>query len=201
LGVLSSACAEYCLFTFVGRLTAQKAPDVMLRAVDEVFAAERKAALCILGDSDDPRLREKIQLMIDRFAGRVVVLTGFSDALAAEIYGAGDFFLMPSRFEPCGLTDLIAQLNGNIPIVNQVGGLAKVIDGKTGLAYFALNDRMNLRGLVQSMRRALDLYANRVVLDSMRSTAALHVRTNYTWERAFASYLELYGLNLRSKDT
>ena len=62
-------------------------------------------------------------------------LQGFSPEMANRVFAAGDFFVVPSRYEPCGLTDFIAQLFGNIPIVHHVGGLVKVIDGVTGLAY------------------------------------------------------------------
>ena len=73
-------------------------------------------------------------------------LQGYSTELANRVFAAGDFFVVPSRYEPCGLTDFIAQLFGNIPIVHHVGGLVKVIDGVTGLAYRGNSPDDLLRG-------------------------------------------------------
>jgi starch synthase len=194
IGSLARFSPEDCLFTFVGRLTSQKAPDVLIRATEEVFDADRSAGLCVLGDSDEAAIREKLRGLAARYPGRVVIFTGFSEALSSEIYAAGDFFLIPSRFEPCGLIDYIAQLNGNIPIANQVGGLSKIIDGVTGLGYLALDDRHNLRGLVSAMRAALVLFLDSARLAEMRVAANAHVRANHTWEMVFPRYLSLYGL-------
>lgn len=192
LGHLGVLKPDHCLFTFVGRLTHQKAPDILIRAVQEVLSFLKPAGLCLLGDSADPRIQDKLASLTQQFSGRVVVLQGFSPQLSAEIFAAGDFFLIPSRFEPCGLIDFIAQLNGNIPIVNQVGGLAKVVNNHTGIGYFALDDRTNLRGLVDGMLRARELFDDPARLDSMRQQAAQRVRSHHTWEKVFPAYRELY---------
>jgi starch synthase len=170
----------------------QKAPDVMLRAAEEVLDFHREADLCMLGDSEDPRLIAKLDHLAARFPGRVAIFLGYNRFLAAEIYAAGDFFLIPSRSEPCGLIDYIAQLNGNIPIVNQVGGLPKVIDDRTGITYFALNDRQNLRGLVSGMHRALELFHDAARLESMRAFADSYVRDHHTWDHVFPQYYAMY---------
>jgi glycosyltransferase involved in cell wall biosynthesis len=108
------------------------------------------------GGGNVPELEE----LARQFPGRVIILDGRSEDVAKEIHAAGDFFLLPSRFEPCGLTDFRAQLNGNSPIANQVGGLSKTVNGKTGIGFFGLGDRAVLRGLVDGMLRALDLSEN-----------------------------------------
>lgn len=193
IGGLGAFDPRRCLFTFVGRLADQKAPDVLIRAVEEVFDADDSAALCILGDSDEEVIRKKMWALVNRYPGRVQIFTGFSEALSAEIYAAGDFFLIPSRFEPCGLIDYIAQLNGNIPIANQVGGLSKIIDDMTGLTYFALDDRHNLRGLVATMRRALQLFQHPQELELIRRAGDARVRARHTWDEVFPKYYSLYG--------
>ena len=160
-GDLKRLAPDGPLFTFVGRWTDQKGVDIILRAVREVLPLHPAAGLCIFGEGNQQFLLADILELVDEFPGRVVVVKGFNDLLARSIYAAGDFFLVPSRFEPCGLIDMIAQLNGNIPIVNQVGGLAKVVvDGVTGIGYFATNDRENVRGLVKGMRQAIALHAD-----------------------------------------
>ena len=184
------------LFTFVGRLTDQKGVDIILCAAKEVLRLHPEAGLCLLGEGNQSFVLSDMLELTDVFRGRVVVVKGFSDLLARNIYAAGDFFLVPSRFEPCGLIDMIAQLNGNIPIVNQVGGLAKVVDGVTGIGYFATNDRANMRGLVEGMRRAIALHADEPARERMQRAANRAVRDNYNWKTVFRRYAPLYGTSL-----
>ena len=196
-GHLKRLPAEGCLFTFVGRWTDQKGVDIILRASEEVLALHQDAGLCIFGEGNQTLLADILEL-VEQFPGRVVAVKGFSERLAASIYAAGDFFLIPSRFEPCGLIDMIAQLNGNIPIANQVGGLAKVIDDTTGIGYFATNDRENMRCLVGAMRRAVDLLADRPRHARMQQAANRTVRANYTWKSVFGRYAGFYGTSART---
>ena len=196
-GSLRALGDDGCLFTFVGRWTSQKGVDIAVRAAQEVLGTDSAACLCVLGEGNQPFVLSGLLRLVDEFPGRVVVIKGFSESLAARIYAAGDFFLVPSRFEPCGLIDMIAQLNGNLPIVNQVGGLSKVIDGETGLGYFATTDRENLRGLVSAMRRALAVAANPDALRRMQLAANREVREKYNWTSILRRYARLYNVRLQ----
>ena len=184
------------LFTFVGRWTDQKGVDIVVSAAREVLQLHPEAGLCIFGEGNQSFVLSDLLELADELRGRVVVVKGFSDMLARSIYAAGDFFLVPSRFEPCGLIDMIAQLNGNLPIVNQVGGLAKVVDGVTGIGYFATNDRANMRGLVRGMRRAIALHADEPARARMQRAANRAVRDNYNWKSVFRRYAPLYGMSV-----
>lgn len=197
-GHLKRLPREGCLFSFVGRWTSQKGVDIIVRAAQEVLASQPEAGLCVLGEGNQPFVFANLLRLVEEFPGRVVVIKGFSGRLAASIYAAGDFFLVPSRFEPCGLIDMIAQLNGNIPIANQVGGLSKVIDGTTGIGYFATNDRQNLRGLVRSMHRALDVFADSKRYARMQFDANREVREKYDWKSVLARYAPLYGIQAKA---
>jgi starch synthase len=177
-----------CLFTYVGRFDRQKGIDILARASEEILSFFPEACLCLLGDGDIPDLKP----VAAEFPGRVVILNGRSERVAKEIYAAGDFFLIPSRFEPCGLTDFRAQLNGNIPIANQVGGLSKVIKGRTGIGFFGLGDREILRGLSAGMLEALDLFIHPDSLGAIREKADFHVRQNHTWEKVIPRFHRLY---------
>jgi starch synthase len=121
--------------------------------------------------------------------GRICLLRGYDPLLANRIYAAGDFFLIPSRYEPCGLTDYIAQLFGNLPIVHNVGGLVKVLDGKTGFTY----DEHMSAALMGAMQKALSLFRNEPeAIRAMQQRAVRHIQATYTWDKVLKRYLKLY---------
>jgi starch synthase len=117
------------------------------------------------------------------------LLIGYDSLLANQIYAAGDFFLIPSKYEPCGLTDYIAQLAGNLPIVHNVGGLVKVEDGVTGFAFTDYSSD----ALMAAMLHAISVFKQspQQIL-AMQKTAAKKIRQKYTWDKVVLRYLELY---------
>jgi len=180
---------EAPLFTFVGRLSEQKGIDVLLAAVPELFGRHPRAQLMILGSgSEEYERRVKYLTEEEGIRGRVCYLRGFNPKVANKVYAAGDFFVMPSRYEPCGLTDYIAQLFGNIPVVHQVGGLVKVVDGETGLAYKG-NTRENL---LSCFERAMALYGNHGDMRRIQRRAVRLIFEKYTWNVVMEQYLNLY---------
>jgi starch synthase len=108
--------------------------------------------------------------------------------MANQVYAAGDFFLIPSRYEPCGLTDYIAQLFGNLPIVHYVGGLVKVLEGKTGFTY-----KEDTRDdLVEAIHRAIECYRSPGCVRGMQKDAVKQIQENHTWDKVMKRYLQLY---------
>lgn len=105
------------------------------------------------------------------------------------MYCAGDYFVIPSKFEPCGLTDFIAQLYGNIPIAHHVGGLVKVVDGETGLAYGG-NDPSDL---LDALNRALVLETEPTRKRQIQLQAVESIHNNYTWSKVMHRYMDLYS--------
>ena len=117
------------------------------------------------------------------------MLLGYDPILANRIYAAGDFFLIPSRYEPCGLTDYIAQLFANLPIVHHVGGLVKVVDQETGFAY----QEHSSAALMGAMQKALQIFLNRPdEISRMQVKAVKTIHKKYTWEKTVKHYLALY---------
>jgi len=104
----------------------------------------------------------------------------FEEDLAQLVFAAGDFFLMPSEYEPCGLTDLKAQLMGTLPIVHRVGGLVKVHDGQTGFSY----EKGRAGGLWGAFLRSYDAWEHHPDrIAQMRRTAFLGVLEEFQWPR------------------
>jgi len=116
--------------------------------------------------------------------GRFLFINKFEEALARLVFAAGDFFLMPSEYEPCGLTDLKAQLMGTLPIVHRVGGLVKVHDGKTGFSY----EKHHNGGFWGAFLRTLELWQSQPkALAAMRRQAFVSVLEEFQWPRILES--------------
>ena len=137
-------------------------------------------------------MQKKFARLVESFPGRVCLAIGYSDAFAAKVYAAGDFFVIPSRFEPCGLTDFFAQLMGNLPIVHQVGGLVKTLDGRFGYGYLG-----GAEELLNALRRALDDYReqSKAKIRKMQRDSVVNIHENFTWQRVLEKkYLPLYKM-------
>ena len=174
------------LFTFVGRLVQQKGLDVLLAAAPDFLRRHPGAQMLLFGKEYVAQLERLTKE--EGIEGRICYLRGFNPKVANKIYAAGDFFLIPSHYEPCGLTDYIAQLFANIPIVHHVGGLVKVLDGQTGLAYNG-NTPANLRACLE---RALTLYRDPDNMRRIQLRAVRLISEKYTWKVVMAQYLNLY---------
>jgi starch synthase len=112
------------VFGVVGRLVEQKGIDLLTAAAPGLLDAGGQ--LVVLG-TGDPAYEAKWKALASRYTGKLWLTLGFDAALAQRIYAGSDFFLMPSRFEPCGLGQLISFRYGTIPIVHEVGGLAETV--------------------------------------------------------------------------
>jgi len=141
------------LLAAIGRLAWQKGWDVLADAVDRLIAAG--ATLALLGEGDRA-LAAAFEAAARRHRGRVRLVRRWDAALARRIYAGADALLVPSRFEPCGLVQLIAQRYGCLPIANRVGGLVDtIVDGETGLLFAPLE----AEALVAAAQRAAGLLA------------------------------------------
>ncbi len=179
------------LVTFIGRLTEQKGVDLLINCFTTgLMNGDRDFQLLILGDGN-PEMESRLSAMTGskELAGRMCFLKGYDQDLATKIYAAGDFFLIPSLYEPCGLTDYIAQLLGNLPIVHHVGGLVKVIDGETGFVY----SEHSPVALAETLGRALALYrTDPDAITLMQQQAVCRIREQHTWEIVMVRYLDIY---------
>lgn len=178
------------LVTFIGRLSAQKGVGILTGALEKLLAAKGDFQFVLLGTGG----RDAELALIDLAErpsnlGRVCILRGFDTLLANKVYAAGDFFVIPSQYEPCGLTDFMAQLFGNLPVVHSVGGLVKVRDGETGFCYA----KQSISALLDALGRALELYAtDPSAIRKMQRQAVELILRRYTWSTVSKEYLELY---------
>jgi len=183
--------ADLPLVTFVGRLTEQKGVDQLIGCFTTgLMNGDRDFQLLVLGDGN-PEMESRLADIAQGsdMAGRMCFLKGYDQDLALKVYAAGDFFLIPSQYEPCGLTDYIAQLLGNLPVVRHVGGLVKVIDGLNGFAY----EEHNPVAMAGALARALKLYRDDPgAVVKMQQQAVNRIHEQHTWDKVMGRYLDLY---------
>lgn len=178
------------LLTVIGRFSGQKGMDKFVEALHQLLPLEKKFQALILGSGEKRIAQGLISLTKEKaYKGRICVLEGYDPELANKVYAAGDFFVIPSQYEPCGLTDYIAQLFGNLPIVHHVGGLVKVTDNKTGFAY----QEHSAKALIAAIKRALATYHNKPdQIATMQKRAVATIAKQYTWDKIMLRYMELY---------
>ncbi|MDH5524361.1 MAG: glycogen/starch synthase [Desulfobulbaceae bacterium] len=176
------------LFTFVGRFSSQKGVDILIGALKTLLPSDQNFQVLIMG-SGSKEIEQNLINMAEANQGRVCLLRGFDPQLANQVFAAGDFFLIPSRYEPCGLTDYIAQLFGNLPVVHHIGGLVKVVDQITGFAYHVHEPA----ALIDAMRGAMELFRHQPEqIIAMQKAAIKNIEDNYTWDKVISRYLSLY---------
>jgi len=167
----------------------QKGSDLLLGALEEMLAAPMQFAL--LG-SGSPRLERAFQRLALRHPGKVAVRIGYDHALAHRIEAAADFFVMPSRFEPCGLNQMYSLRYGTIPIVRATGGLDDSVVDLTENAQQATGIKFqepSPSALAKAIRKALVLYQRKPLLESLRQNG---MAKDFSWDRTAGEYLGVY---------
>ena len=183
------------LFGVVSRLYQQKGLDLLIECLPSLMS-ESKANFVILGSGakeEENAFRE----LAGKFSDRIGVFIGFDDGLARRIFAGSDFFLMPSRFEPCGLAQLYAMRYGSLPIARKTGGLADTIDHfsrATGTANGFLFEKPKPKSLKMVIHRAIKLFGNPVQFSKIRMNA-LH--SPCSWDNAAKRYAEVYEWTMK----
>ncbi len=171
------------MFGVVSRLVHQKGLDLLAESADHIVDAGGQIAVLGMGD---PEVERMLSRMGRRNRGSIGVMIGYNAAMEHRILGGSDFCLMPSRFEPCGLTQMHAQRYGALPIAHATGGLADTIeDGRTGFLF----SEFSTEGLRDACRRAFDAFGEEERLANMRQAA---MTREFSWSAAAAQYRRLY---------
>lgn len=173
----------------VSRLTDQKGFDLIVDSARELSAMD--LSLVVLGDGEE-RYRRGLADLSDASPDRFGLYVGYDDALAHLIEAGSDFFLMPSRYEPCGLNQMYSLKYGTIPIVRATGGLADTISpfdaGKHSGNGFQFAD-YSPASLVQALQEGLSVYRDPSAWQSLMANA---MACDFSWERSAREYETLY---------
>jgi starch synthase len=182
--------AKTPIIGMVSRLADQKGFDLMATAAEQILA--RGAQLVILG-TGEYYYHDLLWHLADRNRGKMSVWLGFNLDVAQRIYAGSDFFLMPSKFEPCGLGQMIAMRYGSIPVVRHTGGLADTVheydpnNPESNGFLFGAYDAGHLVGAVE---RALNVYRQQP--EVMRRLIEVNMRKDFSWTNAARQYLDFY---------
>jgi starch synthase len=175
------------LLGMVSRLAEQKGADLLAAALDDIVKSGFD--LVVLG-TGELRYEEAMRAAQAAHPGRVAVLTRFDERLAHRIYAASDLFLMPSRYEPCGLGQMISMRYGTLPVVNSVGGLADtVVDvSRRGGTGFVLEE-LSPAALISALSRAHELLTKPAALAEVRERG---MTRDFSWKASARAYVKLY---------
>jgi starch synthase len=170
------------LIGIVSRLSEQKGLDLALAALPALRA--EGVQLAILGSGDAP-LERAFADAAAAHPGQVGVHIGYDETLAHRLIAGADLILVPSRFEPCGLTQLYGMRYGTLPLVRRVGGLADTVDDASGFIFEAAD----ASSLIEAARRAVLTLREPARWRAMQQTA---MARDHSWSAAAARYLALY---------
>jgi starch synthase len=174
---------EVPVLGMVSRMDQAKGIDIALRGLK--MMAKRDWQLVLLG-AGDPNLEETAKKLQEELPERVRVETRYDAKLARQIYAGSDVFLMPSRYEPCGISQMIAMRYGCVPLVRAVGGLHDTVtDTETGFVFIDAK----VKSFNEALRRALNLYPDHSRWMNLQLAGMLQ---DFSWSNSAQKYLEVY---------
>jgi starch synthase len=187
---------EVPLVGMVSRLTDSKGFDLLAETIDHILDLGVQFALMGTGDQ---HYHELFSRMVHQYPEQAAIFLTFNTPLAQRIYAGSDMFLMPSRFEPCGTSQLVAMHYGSVPVVRATGGLADTVqdcdpraEQGTGFA-FGPYDRW---ALFAAVVRAVEIFKHR---DLWRQIQLRGMHANFSWERSAHEYVDLYRRAIASR--
>lgn len=186
------------LLGIISRLTYQKGLDLLPPIAPELL--EHPVQIVILG-SGEAQLEESFIALAQRYPDQVAAVIGFNEGLSHLIEAAADIFLMPSRFEPCGLNQMYSQCYGTPPIVHATGGLVDTVTDASpqnianGTASGFVFSHATVHGLQECIMRALTAYADKQIWRQIQQNG---MRRDFSWGKSAEEYLALYEAVLQN---
>ncbi|CAH1206919.1 Glycogen synthase [Paenibacillus plantiphilus] len=178
------------LIGIVSRLVDQKGFDLIEAVLDSIVSAD--VQLAVIG-SGDWHYEEMFRRAAERQPNKVAVWFGFNDALARRVYAGCDMYLMPSQFEPCGLSQLIALRYRSVPIARETGGLKDTVtpyNEFTGSGNGFTFTNYNAHDMLFTIERAIAFYNNE---DAWKQIVANGAKDDYSWKQSAKSYMSIYS--------
>jgi len=184
--------ADTTLIAWVGRLVQQKGIDLVIELLPRLM--QHRIQLIIVG-SGETRYEKLLQRWSRLYPDRIAVFCGYDEALAHRVEAGSDLFLMPSRFEPCGLNQMYSQRYGAVPIVRRVGGLADTVTDAEAIALGLQQatgivfDEARAEALYEAIQRGHALFQNKLLWQQIQQAGMRH---DFSWEHSARRYEALY---------
>ncbi|MBC7194839.1 MAG: glycogen synthase GlgA [Caldisericia bacterium] len=180
---------DYPLYSMITRVTDQKGIDLIINIYDRLMKED--LYLIILG-TGDKNYENSLKELSEKYKSKSIFINRFDEVLSHKIYASSDFFLMPSKFEPCGLSQMISLRYGTIPIVRSTGGLRdSVIEFNErigcgdGFVFYDYDEDE----LFDAIKRSLKIFNDK---EKMNKIIKIGMNSDFSWERSIKEYIEIY---------
>ena len=177
------------LLGMVSRLSEQKGLDLCIQAIEKLIGEDIQ--FVILGTGEN-KYENKLKSISDKYPDKVKVIIDFNNEMARHIYAGSDFFLMPSLFEPCGLSQIYSMRFGTVPIVRKTGGLVdtvipfdKIKLQGTGFMF----DEYNINNFLKAIKEGLNIYDQKDIWNSLVKNC---MNQRFTWDKSAKEYIKKY---------
>ncbi len=177
------------IFGFIGRLRRQKGIDLIMEKAENIV--EKGGRIIILGEGKQ-KFEAQLMQLVEKYPQNISGIVGYTEEMAHKIQAGSDFFLMPSRYEPCGLTQMYSLRYGTLPIATAVGGLRDTItaypeEGANGFVF----SKADPSTFMESVNEALEVYLDPIWWEKMRQNA---MHADFSWDNSARVYARAYGL-------
>ena len=178
------------MIAMVTRLTEQKGMDLVAAVIDEIMKADVQMVVLGTGDWKYENLIKRVQ---DQYPSKFRAILQFSSDIASKLYAASDIFLMPSKFEPCGLSQMIAMRYGSVPVVRETGGLKDTVEPynpveKTGVGFTFKT--YNAYDMLDAVWRAYGTFFDK---ENWKAVVSNGMKSDFGWDVSAKKYIDIYS--------
>ncbi|RJO64696.1 MAG: glycogen synthase GlgA [Candidatus Omnitrophota bacterium] len=170
------------LFGIVSRLAQQKGFDILADAMEALMQLELQ---CVILGTGDLKYHEILEAVVKKYPKKISLYLKFDDCLAHKIYAGSDIFLMPSKYEPCGLGQLISLRYGTIPLAFKTGGLADTVTKENGFVF----EKYSKDALIKIIKKSIVSFQNNAQWNRLRARA---MKSDFSWGESARRYVDLY---------
>lgn len=178
------------LVVFIGRLVGEKAADILPESIKVILHGMKETVAFLIVGSGDTAIEWQLSTMNNLYPGYYHAVIGYNEALSHEMYAGGDFLLMPSRVEPCGLNQMYAMRYGTVPMVRSTGGLQDTVIDMGDWEGFGIRfNHASIHDIYYSVSRAVGVYQDKAQLSLMRKTM---MNIDHSWDKTVNEYIMVY---------
>ena len=193
-GHIKSESSKDVFICYHGRITSQKGLNVLLNAIPVILNNFNNVKF-IIGGQGESSLEKQVIELTEKNEGNIIYFNGYNKEIARLINAVGDFIILPSYFEPCGLEDFISQLYGTLPIAHATGGLKKIVNYKTGFLY----SNNTTESLISKISEVVTIknYSEQTI-KKMIKYSSVYIRNKYLWKTVVKNeYLKFFNKILK----